>query len=129
MNWNEMLQTLLYAIITGAVGVLTTFVTIWIKQKMGIAQTNAKTEEGKKYLSMLEETVINCVLTTNQTYVSNLKQNNMFDAEAQKKAFDMTYQSVMNVLNTDTQKFLNEAYNDVPALVTQMIEAQVNKNK
>lgn len=129
MNWNEMLQTLLYAIITGAVGVLTTFVTIWIKQKMGIAQANAKTEEGKKYLSMLEETVINCVLTTNQTYVSNLKQNNMFDAEAQKKAFDMTYQSVMNVLNADAQKFLNEAYNDVPALVTQMIEAQVNKNK
>ena len=129
MNWNEMLQTLLYAIITGAVGVLTTFATLWIKQKMGIAQANAKTEEGKKYLSMLEETVINCVLTTNQTYVSNLKQNNMFDAEAQKKAFDMTYQSVMNVLNADAQKFLNEAYNDVPALVTQMIEAQVNKNK
>jgi hypothetical protein len=129
MNWNEMLQTLLYAIITGAVGVFTTFATLWIKQKMGIAKDNAKTEEGKKYLGMLEETVINCVLTTNQTYVSNLKQNNMFDAEAQKKAFDMTYQSVMNVLNADAQKFLNEAYADVPALITQMIEAQVNKNK
>lgn len=126
---NELLQTLLYALITGMFGLLTTFATLWIKQKMSIAQANAKTEEGKKYLSMLEETVINCVLTTNQTYVSNLKQNNMFDAEAQKKAFDMTYQSVMNVLNADTQKFLNEAYNDVPALVTQMIEAQVNKNK
>jgi hypothetical protein len=129
MNWNEMLQTLLYAIITGAIGVLTTFVTIWIKQKMNIAQANAKTEEGKKYLSMLEDTVINCVLTTNQTYVSNLKQNNMFDAEAQKKAFDMTYESVMNILNADAQKFLNETYADVPALVNKMIEAQVNKNK
>ena len=40
---------------------------------------------------MLEETIVNCVLTTNQTYVSNLKKDNMFDAEAQKNAFKMTY--------------------------------------
>ena len=129
MEWNEIISTLLYAIITGAVGVLTTFATLWIKQKMGIAQQNAKTEEGKKYLGMLEETIVNCVLTTNQTYVSNLKKDNMFDAEAQKNAFKMTYDSVMSVLSADAMKFLNETYNDVPKLIESMIEAQVNKNK
>jgi hypothetical protein len=129
MEWNEIISTLLYAIITGAVGVLTTFATLWIKQKMGIAQQNAKTEEGKKYLGMLEETIVNCVLTTNQTYVSNLKKDDMFDAEAQKNAFKMTYDSVMNVLSADAMKFLNETYNDVPKLIESMIEAQVNKNK
>lgn len=129
MNWNEMLQTLLYAIITGAVGVLTTFATLWIKQKMGIAKEGAKTEEGKKYLGMLEETIVNCVLTTNQTYVSNLKKDNMFDAEAQKNAFKMTYDSVVSVLSADAMKFLNETYNDVPKLIESMIEAQVSKNK
>jgi hypothetical protein len=129
MEWNEIISTLLYALITGAVGVLTTFATLWIKQKMGIAQQNAKTEEGKKYLGMLEETIVNCVLTTNQTYVSNLKKDDMFDAEAQKNAFKMTYDSVMNVLSADAMKFLNETYNDVPKLIESMIEAQVNKNK
>ena len=129
MEWNEIISTLLYAIITGAFGVLTTIATIWIKQKMGIARQNAKTEEGKKYLGMLEETIVNCVLTTNQTYVSNLKKDNVFDAEAQKNAFKMTYDSVMSVLSADTMKFLNETYNDVPKLIESMIEAQVNKNK
>ena len=129
MEWNEIISTLLYAIITGAVGVLTTFATLWIKQKMGIAQQNAKTEEGKKYLGMLEETIVNCVLTTNQTYVSNLKKDDMFDAEAQKNAFKMTYDSVVSVLSADAMKFLNETYNDVPKLIESMIEAQVNKNK
>ena len=129
MEWNEIISTLLYAIITGAVGVLTTFATLWIKQKMGIAKESAKTEEGKKYLSMLEETIVNCVLTTNQTYVSNLKKDNVFDAEAQKNAFKMTYDSVMSVLSADAMKFLNETYNDVPKLIESMIEAQVNKNK
>lgn len=129
MEWNEIISTLLYAIITGAVGVLTTFATLWIKQKMGIAKDGAKTEEGKKYLGMLEETIVNCVLTTNQTYVSNLKKDDMFDAEAQKNAFKMTYDSVMSVLSTDAMKFLNETYNDVPKLIESMIEAQVSKNK
>ena len=129
MDWMNLLQGILYAVITGAIGLLTTFATLWIKQKMSQAKNTVKTEEGQKYLSMLEDTVINCVVATNQTYVSNLKKENLFDAEAQKKAFDMTYQSVMSVLNTDAQKFLSEAYTDVPALVTQMIEAQVNKNK
>jgi hypothetical protein len=129
MEWNEIISTLLYAIITGAIGVLTTFATLWIKQKMGIAKEGAKTEEGKKYLGMLEETIVNCVLTTNQTYVSNLKKDNMFDAEAQKNAFKMTYDSVVSVLSADTMKFLNETYNDVPKLIELMIEAQVNKNK
>ena len=88
-----------------------------------------KQKKGKKYLGMLEETIVNCVLTTNQTYVSNLKKDNMFDAEAQKNAFKMTYDSVMNVLSADAMKFLNETYNDVPKLIESMIEAQVNKNK
>lgn len=129
MEWNEVLTTVICTIITGTLGVLTTFATLWIKQKMGIAKANAKTEEGAKYLGMLEETIVNCVLATNQTYVSNLKKENIFDAEAQKNAFKMTYDAVMNVINADAMKFLNETYNDVPKLIESMIEAQVNKQK
>ena len=125
MNWSD----LLYIVVSGTLGLLTTIATIWIKQKMGLAQQNAKSEQEKKYLSMLETTVTNCVLTTNQTFVSNLKKENMFNEAAQKAAFSMTYQSVMNILSADTQKFLNEAYNDVPTLITQMIEAEINKSK
>lgn len=125
MNWSD----LLYIVITAAIGLLSTVATIWIKQKMGLAQANAKTEEGKKFLSTLETIITNCILTTNQVYVANLKKENMFDAEAQKKAFDMTYNAVVNVLGADVQKYLKESYNDVPTLIKQMIEAQINKSK
>lgn len=129
MEWNEIISTLLCTLITGALGVLTTFATLWLKQKMGLAKDSAKTEQGKKYLEMLETTVLNCVMTTNQTFVSNLKKENMFNEAAQKAAFSMTYQAVMDTLSTDAQKFLNEAYNDVPKLIESMIEAQVNQSK
>ena len=125
MNWSD----LLYIVVTAAVGLLSTVATIWIKQKMGLAQQNAKSDQEAKYLGMLESTVVNCVLTTNQTFVSNLKKENMFNEAAQKAAFSMTYQAVMNTLSADAQKFLDEAYKDVPTLVTQMIEAQINKSK
>ena len=125
MNWSD----LLYIVVSGALGLLTTIATIWIKQKMGLAQQNAKSEQEMKYLGMLESTVVNCVLTTNQTFVANLKKEDMFNEAAQKAAFSMTYQAVMNTLSADAQKFLNEAYKDVPTLVTQMIEAQINKSK
>ncbi len=125
MNWSD----LLYIVVTAAVGLLSTVATIWIKQKMGLAQQNAKSDQEAKYLGMLESTVVNCVLTTNQTFVASLKKENMFNEAAQKAAFSMTYQAVMNTLSADAQKFLNEAYKDVPTLVTQMIEAQINKSK
>ena len=79
MDWMNLLQGILYAVITGAIGLLTTFATLWIKQKMSQAKNTVKTEEGQKYLSMLEDTVINCVVATNQTYVSNLKKENLFE--------------------------------------------------
>ena len=125
MNWSD----LLYIVITVAVGLLSTVATIWIKQKMRLAQQNARSEEEMKYLGMLESTIANCVLTTNQTFVANLKKEDMFNEAAQKAAFSMTYQAVMNTLSADAQKFLNEAYKDVPTLITQMIEAQINKSK
>jgi hypothetical protein len=34
MNWSD----LLYIVVSGALGLLTTIATIWIKQKMGLAQ-------------------------------------------------------------------------------------------
>ena len=37
---------------------------------------------------MLSQTITDCVLATNQTYVDTLKAQGSFDAEAQKIAFD-----------------------------------------
>ena len=78
---------------------------------------------------MLSDTVINCVIATNQTYVEALKNKNAFDAEAQKVAFEMTYNAVINVLNDDAKKYLTNVYGDLSIYITNMIEAEVNRNK
>jgi hypothetical protein len=77
----------------------------------------------------VENTVTNCVIATNQTYVEALKKNNAFTAEAQKEAFNLTYNAVMAILTEDAKEYLAEIYGDVAAYITNKIEAEVNISK
>ena len=78
---------------------------------------------------MLEETVVNCVIATNQTYVDSLKKQGKFDLEAQKEAFSRTYNQVMLILADDAKIYLESAVGDLNTYITNMIETQVKLNR
>lgn len=80
-------------------------------------------------MTLLQDTVISCVIATNQTYVDSLKEQGKFDAEAQKAAFQKTYDAVMQILTEDAVKYLNEVLGDLDKYVNTMIESQVNLQK
>ena len=82
-----------------------------------------------KYLTMLSDTIVDCVIATNQTDVESLKKQGKFDLEAQKVAFEMTYNAVINVLSNEAKDYLTSIYGDLSAYITNMIEAEVNRNK
>ena len=92
-----------------------------------IAESKAKTnnETAKKYLDMLDVTISNAVLATTQTYVESLKKQGKFDAEAQKIAFQQTYDAIMAVLTEESRKYITEAVGDLTTYVTTKIEAKV----
>lgn len=129
MNWLEMLQQIFQVCIIPLLGVLTTYLVMFIKKKSAALQEQTDNELYKKYIALLDETITKCVIATNQTYVEALKDKNAFDLEAQKKAFEMTYQSVLAILSKDAQEYLTEAVGDLNAYIVKSIEAQVNANK
>ena len=129
MNWLEMLQQIFEVCIIPLLGVLTTYLVMFIKNKSAALQEQTDNELYKKYIALLDETITKCVIATNQTYVEALKNKNAFDPEAQKKAFEMTYQSVLAILSKDAQEYLTEAVGDLNAYIVKSIEAQVNANK
>lgn len=129
MNWLEMLQQIFQICIIPLLGVLTTYLVMFIKNKSAALQEQTDNELYKKYIALLDETITKCVIATNQTYVEALKNKNAFDPEAQKKAFEMTYQSVLAILSKDAQEYLTEAVGDLNAYIVKSIEAQVNANK
>lgn len=110
-------------------GVLVGFLVKYIQAKSDklIAEINNQT--AKTYVDMITNTVTDCVIATNQTYTEALKKEGKFDAEAQKVAFDRTYQAVLKILSDDAIEYIKQITDDVEFYLTQRIEAAVKKNK
>ena len=54
---------------------------------------------------------------------------NMFDEEAQKHAFQMTYDAIMRVLTDDAKKYIESAVGDLETYITNKIESTVKLSK
>ena len=129
MNWTEILQEIIQVCVIPVMGVLTTYLVILIKNKTKQITDKTNSDLADKYINMLSDTIQTCVIATNQTYVNNLKKENMFNAEAQKTALSMTADTVKQILSADAQEYLTATYGDLNALIMQKIEAEVVKNK
>ena len=125
----ELVAQIFEVCIIPLLGVLTAFFVKWVNAKTAEMATNSKNETEKKYINMLNKTISDCVIATTQTYVDSLKKQGAFDAEAQKVAFTMTYESVIKLLTDEATEYLNEAVGDLNLYITQKIEAEVNLNK
>ena len=129
MNWMEMLQKIFEVCIIPLLGVLTTYLVIFIRQKSKELQETTDNQLYKKYIEMLQDTVVRCVIATNQTYVEALKNQNVFTKEAQAEAFKMTYDAVMAILTDDAKDYLANVVGDLQTYIVKLIEAEVNINK
>ena len=125
----ELLTQIFEVCILPLLGILTTFFVKWVNARIGEISDSRKNETEKKYLDMLNNTISDCVIATTQTYVDALKKQGAFDAEAQKVAFNMTYEAVIKLLTNEAQIYLNEAVGDLNLYITQKIESEVNLNK
>ncbi len=110
-------------------GILTTFLVAWIKSKKDALKQQTDSELAKKYLDMLDNTITDCVIAMNQTYVNSLKQQGKFDSEAQKKAFTDVYNKVIAILGQDAIEYLNSAVGDLNEYISSKIEKEVSTNK
>lgn len=129
MDWLNLLNDIFRLCIVPLLAVLTTYLVNYIKAKSNELAEKSNNELEQKYMLMLAETIADCVLATNQTYVEALKNQNAFDKNAQEEAFRKTYESVMAVLSEDAKAYLANAYGDLSVYLTQKIEAEVNKSK
>jgi hypothetical protein len=78
---------------------------------------------------MICDTISKCVIATNQTYVNSLKDSNSFTKEAQEEAFSKTMTAVLAILSEDAKAYITSITGDTETYLTQLIEAEVNKNK
>lgn len=128
MDWNLILNEIIKVSVVPLLSVITGYLVKFIKAKMQDLQACAKNETVKKYINLLSQTITECVMATNQTYTDSLKEQNAFDAAAQKEAFNKTYKAVMSILTSEAKEYLANIYGDLDAYITQKIEAEVYTN-
>lgn len=125
----ELLNQIFRLCIVPLLSVLVTFFIGLIRKKSEELQIEINNDMVNKYIELLTEIVINCVIATNQTYVENLKNKNAFDAEAQKEAFNRTKEAVLALLTEEAKECLSSVYGDIGTLIDTLIESQVALNK
>ena len=129
MEWLALLYEILQVCVIPLLGVLTAYIVKYINVKSGEIQNKVENDTADKYIAMLADTITACVIATNQTYVEALKKENAFTAEAQKEAFNQTFNAVMAVLTDEAKEYLAAIYGDLTAYITTKIEAEVNMSK
>lgn len=125
LDWLDILDRLFEIAIFPIASAAALYLVAFIKAQKQELLEKTKNETTKKYIEMLDNTIVDCVIATNQTYVESLKKQGAFDIEAQKTAFKLTFDAVMAILTDDAQKYLTEAINDLNTYITTKIEAQV----
>ena len=129
MDWMMMLYQIFDLCIVPLLGVLTMYLVQFIRMKSQEITDKTENELADKYIQMLTDTITACVIATNQTYVDSLKKQGKFDAEAQKEAFNLTFDAVMAVLSDEAKHYLASIYGDLTTYITTRIEAEVNVSK
>ena len=125
----EVLQNVLYAVITAAVPVLTGFLCKWLASLYENNKTKIKNEKVQTVLGQVTDMITAAVETTTSTYVKQLKTDNLFDANAQKDAFNKTFDAVTKQLTEDAKNIIVETYGDVEIYLTNKIEQIVEEMK
>ena len=111
---------------------LITIITICICTMTSKVAKSAAESAPSKYSEIiygLENIVSKAVITTNQTFVNELKKQGKFDKEAMQEAYRRTYESIIASLSQSFFEYIDEETVDIDVLLKNMIEASVNWNK
>ena len=122
MTWNEVLM---YVIEVAFKLILTAgipMVFALVKQKL-------HNDTQVKYLNMAEQMIHDAVVQVQQTYVSCLKADELFDRDAQIIAFNMAKDAVLKLMNEEMKEAVIDSVGDFETFINNKIEAEVYETK
>ena len=120
-NLGNILIPLLITIITICICIVTS----------KVAKDAARTAPSKysEIIYGLENIVSKAVITTNQTFVNELKKQGKFDKEAMQEAYSKTFNSIVESLSQSFFEYIDKETIDIDTLLKNMIETSVDWNK
>ena len=129
MTLEQFLQDLFFLVLTAAIPLCLKFLYSWVTTFVEEKTQNMDNAQLKEYINSAVQAVMKAVMSTYQTYVDSLKKQDLFDEEAQKKAFEMAKNAAMLMITEDVKVAVEEVYGDFNTWIDSTIEQFVKANK
>lgn len=129
MNWNELLETLLYAVITTGLPILLGYGISYLKTKRAEKLQTIDNTYVKETITQATDIIISVVDEVAMTYVDDLKKTGSFDLDKQKIALEKAVTQAKTLLNNDATNLVVEKYNDLDSWIRSQIESYIKSTK
>lgn len=126
---NELLMTIIQAVIIPAIPIVVAYLVKLLKAKTEQTATKISNELVRQYLQEAIDSVLQAVTYVSQTYVDSLKKQGKFDAEAQKIAFNTAKDIALQLLTEDAKNLITDLYGDLTVWLDTKIEQTVKEQK
>lgn len=132
MEFNEMIRSVLYTLITVIIPVIAYYIVNLAKVKIEestIIEETVKNESISNTIKAALSDVMDAVLYVNQIYVDSLKNSGKFDETAQKEAFNKAYAEAIKLISDGTKEVIASVYGSFDDWLMSKIESSVKKAK
>ena len=126
---NELLMTIIQAVIIPAIPIVVAYLVKLLKAKTEQTATKISNDQVRQYLQEAIDSVLQAVTYVSQTYVDSLKKQGKFDAEAQKIAFNTAKDIALQLLTEDAKNLITDLYGDLTVWLDTKIEQTVKEQK
>jgi hypothetical protein len=125
----ELLQSLIYCVLIGAIPILSKYVIQYLEQKREQVKENTENSSFTATVDKAVSLICQTVDLVQQTYVDELKKAGNFTKEDHTEAFEMASNLVMEMLDTETKELLTTAYSDLDSWIEVQIESYILSKK
>ena len=129
MNPQELLTTLLHAIVSVAVPIITRFAVQWLTAQSERVKTLTANETAARYIAEAADAVTTAVAYTQQTFVDVMKEYNEWTPATMREACHRAMGKATSLLTADAIRFIGAAYGDINGWLRAQIEAEVSLQK
>lgn len=132
MEFSEVLNYILYIVLTAILPVVAKYTVNLIKTKIKESNVIANVTQNENISKIIENAfsdVMDAVLYINQIYVDALKSNGKFDKDAQKNAFNRAYTEALNMISDESKRVIQQTYGSFDKWLKLKIETSVNLAK
>lgn len=125
----DILMNILYTIIVGCGTAVTSFLCVFIKNKIGEITSKIENQKVSEYIDAAINVVNDAVLTVSQTYVDALKKEGKFSQKAQIEAKEKAVEIATKLITEDGKNAIEKVYGDFAEWLSTTIESNVKTNK